>query len=86
MREEIPIVGAASRKTDGILAQTLAGPQKASILSGRFRWVICGLFLLGVTKNYIDRLVLIAASAYLTELLLIHTLSPRLEPAVIGRG
>ena len=28
----------------------------------------------------------IAASAYLIALLLIHTLSPRLEPAVIGQG
>jgi ACS family hexuronate transporter-like MFS transporter len=28
----------------------------------------------------------IAASAYLNALLLIHTLSPRLEPAVIGQG
>jgi hypothetical protein len=86
MREETPIVGAASSKTDGILTHTLAGPQKASIVSGRFRWVICGLLFLGVTKNYIDRQVLIAASAYLTALLLIHTLSLRLEPAVIGRG
>jgi hypothetical protein len=28
----------------------------------------------------------IAASAYVIALLLIHTLSPRLEPAVIGQG
>jgi nitrate/nitrite transporter NarK len=28
----------------------------------------------------------VAASAYLIALLLIHTLSPRLEPAVIGQG
>jgi len=28
----------------------------------------------------------IAASAYLIALLLIHTLSPRLQPAVIGQG
>jgi MFS transporter, ACS family, hexuronate transporter len=30
----------------------------AGILSGRFRWVICALLFLGVTKNYMDRLVL----------------------------
>jgi ACS family hexuronate transporter-like MFS transporter len=58
MREETPIAGAASSKTDGISAQTFAGSQKASILSGRFRWVICGLLFLGVTKNYMDRQVL----------------------------
>src|ERR1700739_2054100 len=27
-------------------------------LTGRFRWVICGLLFLGVTKNYMDRGVL----------------------------
>ena len=26
--------------------------------AGRFRWVICGMLLLGVTKNYVDRQVL----------------------------
>jgi ACS family hexuronate transporter-like MFS transporter len=30
----------------------------AGALAGRFRWVICGLLLLGVTKNYMDRQVL----------------------------
>src|SRR5215469_10810739 len=25
---------------------------------GRFRWVICTVLLLGVTKNYIDRLII----------------------------
>lgn len=28
------------------------------LLAGRFRWVICGLLFLGVTKNYMDRQVL----------------------------
>ncbi len=28
------------------------------MLGGRFRWVICGLLFLGVTKNYMDRQVL----------------------------
>jgi len=32
--------------------------QKAGTLAGRFRWVICGVLLLGVTKNYMDRGVL----------------------------
>ena len=30
----------------------------SGMLSGRFRGVICGLLLLGVTKNYMDRQVL----------------------------
>ncbi len=58
MREEIPTAGALSRSTEGIPAEILDGTQKASILSGRFRWVICGLLFLGVTKNYMDRQVL----------------------------
>jgi ACS family hexuronate transporter-like MFS transporter len=35
-------------------------PSSAPILErvGRFRWVICSVLLLGVTKNYMDRLVL----------------------------
>lgn len=32
--------------------------QKTGLLAGRFRWVICGLLFLGVTKNYMDRQVL----------------------------
>jgi MFS transporter, ACS family, hexuronate transporter len=35
-----------------------AGGRTAGILAGRFRWVICGLLFLGVTKNYMDRQVL----------------------------
>src|SRR5713101_6715626 len=58
MREETPIAGSASSRTDGISAETLGGTQRASILSGCFRWVICGLLFLGVTKNYMDRQVL----------------------------
>ena len=58
MREEIPIADAASSKTERISATNLAGLQKVSIFAGRFRWVICGLLFLGVTKNYMDRQVL----------------------------
>jgi hypothetical protein len=32
--------------------------RKAGLFAGRFRWVICGLLFLGVTKNYMDRQVL----------------------------
>jgi len=32
--------------------------RQAGLFAGRFRWVICGLLFLGVTKNYMDRGVL----------------------------
>src|SRR6267142_5843096 len=58
MREENPIAKAGI----GGRAEVLAGPpaalQKVGIFAGRFRWVICGLLFLGVTKNYMDRGVL----------------------------
>src|SRR5258708_40051921 len=58
MREETPIAKAGI----GGRAEVLAGPpaalQKVGIFAGRFRWVICGLLFLGVTKNYMDRQVL----------------------------
>src|SRR5271156_1445175 len=38
--------------------QIIGGPHDVGIFAGRFRWVICGLLLLGVTKNYMDRQVL----------------------------
>jgi ACS family hexuronate transporter-like MFS transporter len=31
---------------------------RVGMLAGRFRWLICGLLFLGVTKNYMDRQVL----------------------------
>src|SRR5216684_3483645 len=34
------------------------GAPNVSSRSGYFRWVICGLLLLGTTKNYLDRNVL----------------------------
>jgi ACS family hexuronate transporter-like MFS transporter len=39
-------------------ASSRIGLPHARILAGRFRWVICGLLFLGVTKNYMDRQVL----------------------------
>ena len=32
--------------------------RSAGLFAGRFRWVICGMLLLGVTKNYMDRQLL----------------------------
>ena len=34
------------------------GSARAGLLVGRYRWVICGLLFLGITKNYMDRQVL----------------------------
>src|SRR6476646_6643914 len=33
-------------------------PQSAPSAAGYFRWIICTLLLLGITKNYMDRQVL----------------------------
>lgn len=42
----------ATNKNDGSLLR------EAGLFAGRFRWVICGLLFLGITKNYMDRNVL----------------------------
>src|ERR1700756_4635446 len=39
-------------------AHSPSNSHKGSIFAGRFRWVVCGLLFLGVTKNYMDRQVL----------------------------
>lgn len=52
---------AVEAKRDGALGfsstDAAVRPEKW-LLAGKFRWVICGLLLLGVTKNYMDRQVL----------------------------
>jgi ACS family hexuronate transporter-like MFS transporter len=58
MPEENSIAGAGPSGSVGVSAPTLSGTEKAGVLAGRFRWVICGLLFLGVTKNYMDRQVL----------------------------
>jgi len=58
MREENAIAEAGSAGSARAPGETLSGTQKFGLLAGRFRWVICGLLLLGVTKNYMDRQVL----------------------------
>jgi MFS transporter, ACS family, hexuronate transporter len=47
----------ASTQTNGV-AVSSALPQRISVFAGRYRWVICGLLFLGITKNYMDRQVL----------------------------
>ena len=40
------------------VAEIAVPPHNPSSPAGYFRWVICTLLLLGVTKNYMDRQVL----------------------------
>src|SRR6266403_2067995 len=58
MKEQIPTAETAGGVGADASTGLVSGLHKASILSGRFRWVICGLLFLGVTKNYMDRQVL----------------------------
>src|SRR5260370_20698420 len=58
MREENPIAEAGIGGRAEVLGASATSLQKVGILAGRFRWVICGLLFLGVTKNYMDRQVL----------------------------
>ena len=52
------IAEAGSGERAGSAALSSTHQQNSGIFAGRFRWVICGLLLLGVTKNYMDRQVL----------------------------
>ncbi len=50
---------ASSVDTEAAIVNEQASPAVSS-QAGYFRWVICGLLLLGTTKNYMDRWVLSA--------------------------
>jgi ACS family hexuronate transporter-like MFS transporter len=58
MREENPVVAGQHGAHSEAAAEILTGPRKVGVLAGRFRWVICALLFLGITKNYMDRQVL----------------------------
>jgi hypothetical protein len=58
MPEQNPIVEAEPSGAGRISPFSPSALRSGSILVGRFRWVICGLLFLGVTKNYMDRQVL----------------------------
>jgi MFS family permease len=58
MKEQIPTAETAGGVRADASTGLVSGLHKASIFAGRFRWVICGLLFLGVTKNYMDRQVL----------------------------
>ncbi len=58
MPAETAITDSVSKERSNVTANPSSLTQKAGLLVGRFRWVICGLLFLGVTKNYMDRQVL----------------------------
>ena len=58
MEEEKSIGAAAVSEGADVSPRPLAALRRAGIFAGRYRWVICGLLFLGVTKNYMDRGVL----------------------------
>jgi ACS family hexuronate transporter-like MFS transporter len=58
MKDETPIAEGSSELEAGTRSGSAAALQTVGILAGRFRWLICGLLFLGVTKNYMDRQVL----------------------------
>ena len=58
MQQENAIAAAGSNERSKIIANPSTSMRKAGWLAGSFRWAICGLLFLGVTKNYMDRQVL----------------------------
>lgn len=58
MPDENVIADATRGEQPNTLAGASSALRKAGLFAGRFRWVICGLLFLGVTKNYMDRQVL----------------------------
>src|SRR6266478_1189905 len=58
MREENPIADAGIGGRTAVSSGPVKYPARVGALAGQFRWVICGLLFLGVTKNYMDRQVL----------------------------
>src|SRR6266436_9908592 len=58
MPDENVVSDASSGEQPNTLVGASSALRKAGLFAGRFRWVICGLLFLGVTKNYMDRQVL----------------------------
>src|SRR5258708_33753032 len=59
MPDQNPTVEAEPSGAEGVSTFSSSSSRSTGILAGRFRWVICGLLFLGVTKNYMDRQVLV---------------------------
>ena len=58
MLQENAIADAGSNDRSKIIEKQSTAIRQTGLLAGRFRWVICALLFLGVTKNYMDRQVL----------------------------
>ena len=58
MRDENPSPGTGPVAGLQSPAHFNAGSRDLGLFAGRFRWIICALLFLGVTKNYMDRQVL----------------------------
>ncbi len=58
MDDESSSAEAQSERSAGVTASFSSESWIVNALTGRFRWVICALLFLGVTKNYMDRGVL----------------------------
>jgi ACS family hexuronate transporter-like MFS transporter len=58
MSDQDPTAAAESAASEEISVGAPAASRGFLIFAGRFRWVICGILFLGVTKNYMDRQVL----------------------------
>jgi ACS family hexuronate transporter-like MFS transporter len=58
MPEENAIADTGSKKDSNVVASKSSALQRTGVFAGRFRWIICGLLFLGITKNYMDRQVL----------------------------
>src|SRR5258706_8185675 len=58
MREDGANTETNSGESAAANAKQMSVLREAGLFAGRFRWVICGLLFLGVTKNYMDRGVL----------------------------
>src|SRR5215469_14753634 len=58
MPEENAIAEGDSQERAGTAAAFKGVIRSVGLFAGRFRWVICALLFLGITKNYMDRQVL----------------------------
>jgi len=58
MKDDTPIAEVSTERAAEAPSGAASRLKSAGAFAGRFRWVICALLFLGVTKNYMDRQVL----------------------------
>lgn len=58
MNHKITVAEPAANSSAVASVESSSVLRTAGVLAGRYRWLICGLLFLGVTKNYMDRQVL----------------------------